>query len=110
MSLTPWILKATWFMTNRLALIEIKWLGQSRDDTSRKNNYSVVRAKSGAKQLADYMDADKVQAPTHESRGYLVVVDARIVKAVTKSNNDVNRRWDEICCIGDSVRPEISRD
>ena len=73
----PVDIKVTWFMTNRLALIEIKWLGQPRDDTSRKNNYSVVRAKSGAKQLADYMDANKVQAPTHESRGYLVVVDAR---------------------------------
>jgi hypothetical protein len=76
----PVDIKVTWFMTNRLALIEIKWLGRSRDDAGIKNNHTVARAKSGAKQLADYMDANKVQATTHETRGYLVVVDARRAK------------------------------
>jgi hypothetical protein len=81
----PVDIKVTWFMTNRLALIEIKWLGRSRDDKSLKSNYGVARAKSGAKQLADYMDANKVQAPTHETRGYLVVVDARRAKLTLNS-------------------------
>lgn len=81
----PVDIKVTWFMTNRLALIEIKWLGRSRDDAKLKSNYGVARAKSGAKQLADYMDANKIQAPTHETRGYLVVVDARRAKLTVNS-------------------------
>jgi hypothetical protein len=76
----PVDIKVTWFMTNRLALIEIKWLGKSRSDTKIKATYSESRARAGAKQLADYMDANKVQAPVHETRGYLVVVDARRAK------------------------------
>jgi len=71
-------------MTNRLALIEIKWLGTSRDDKKIKSHYSESRAKQGAKQLSDYMDSNKIQAPVHETRGYLVVVDARRAKLTLK--------------------------
>lgn len=76
----PVDIKVTWFMTNRLALIEIKWLGKSRDDEKVTANYADARARKGAKQLAEYMDANKGQAPIHEARGYLVVVDARRAK------------------------------
>jgi hypothetical protein len=76
----PVDIKVTWFMTNRLALIEIKWLGRSRDDKKLKDNHTAARANKGAKQLAEYMDANKLQAPIHETRGYLVVVDARRAK------------------------------
>jgi hypothetical protein len=76
----PVDIKVTWFMTNRLALIEIKWLGKSRNATKVSASYTDSRANKGAKQLADYMDANKKQAPVHETRGYLVVVDARRAK------------------------------
>lgn len=76
----PVDIKVTWFMSNRLALIEIKWLGKSRDDKKIKATYTKSRANKGAEQLANYMDANKIQAPIHETRGYLVVVDARRAK------------------------------
>jgi hypothetical protein len=76
----PVDIKVTWFMSNRLALIEIKWLGRSRDKKKIKSTYSESRARSGAKQLADYLDSNKIQAPVQETRGYLVVVDARRAK------------------------------
>jgi hypothetical protein len=76
----PVDIKVTWFMTNRLALIEIKWLGKSRSTTKVSATYADSRANKGAKQLADYMDANRIQAPVHETRAYLVVVDARRAK------------------------------
>jgi hypothetical protein len=76
----PVDIKVTWWMTNRLALIEIKWLGQSRDIDKLGTKHSDSRAREGAKQLADYLDANRTQAPLHQTRGYLVIVDARRAK------------------------------
>ena len=77
----PVDIKVTWFMwTNRLALIEIKWLGKSRNEKGITNDYSASRARAGAKQLAEYLDQNKQQAPVHETRGYLVVIDGRRAK------------------------------
>jgi len=87
----PVDIKVTWFMTNRLALIEIKWLGKSRDVSKVKAIYSESRARAGAKQLADYMDANKIQAPVHETRGYLVIVDARRAK-LTVGRTEISRK------------------
>lgn len=74
----PCDIKVTWMLTNRLAFIEIKWLGKSLSAEGRiTSNHTDVRAREGARQLADYLDANRTQAPTHETRGYLVVIDAR---------------------------------
>jgi hypothetical protein len=73
----PVDIKVTWHFANRLALIEIKWLGTPHDGTSVGKPSTPHRARSGAKQLADYLDANKVQAPIHTTRGYLVVIDGR---------------------------------
>ncbi len=74
----PVDIKVTWFLVKRLALIEIKWLGASRSKNSKKlTRHADQRARDGAKQLAEYMDGNAVQAPTHETRGYLVVIDGR---------------------------------
>ena len=83
----PVDIKVTWFMTNRLALIEIKWLGKSRNEVKVSATYTESRARKGAKQLADYMDANKIQAPVHETRGYLVVVDARRARLKLKGTD-----------------------
>jgi hypothetical protein len=83
----PVDIKVTWFMTNRLALIEIKWLGKSRNDKTVSASYADSRANKGAKQLAEYMNANKIQAPVHETRGYLVVVDARRAKLALHRTN-----------------------
>jgi hypothetical protein len=73
----PVDIKVTWFMTNRLALIEIKWLGASGNGAGALVRYSDSRARDGAKQLADYLDWNAVQAPQQVTRGYLVVLDGR---------------------------------
>ena len=73
----PVDIKVTWFMSNRLALIEIKWIGASRSKKGKLTKRTDSRAREGAKQLVDYIKANIVQAPAHESRGYLVVIDGR---------------------------------
>lgn len=74
----PVDIKVTWLFTNRLALIEIKWLGKSIGKNGKiSNNHTDYRARQGAKQLAEYLDSNKIQAPTQITRGYLVLIDAR---------------------------------
>jgi hypothetical protein len=75
----PVDIKVTWNLTNKLALIEIKWLGKSLNQFGKrfKGIYTVGQALEGAKQLADYLDANKVQAPDRITKGYLVVFDGR---------------------------------
>jgi hypothetical protein len=73
----PVDIKVTWYMSNRLGLIEIKWLGASKKGPNKLTRYSEGRARKGAKQLADYLDGNAVQAPQQETRGYLVIFDGR---------------------------------
>ena len=73
----PVDIKVTWLFTTRLALIEIKWVGDALTKEGNLLRYRDARAKEGAKQLAEYLDANASQAPTHETIGYLVVIDAR---------------------------------
>lgn len=74
----PVDIKVTFMHTNRLALIEIKWLGHSlHPDGAAATPYSAVRARAGAQQLAEYLDSNKPRAPDHVTRGYLVVFDGR---------------------------------
>lgn len=74
----PVDLKITWSFTNRIAYIEIKWLGDSLNRPgTRLLQYRDSRARDGAKQLAEYLDLDKPQSPSHVVMGYLVVLDAR---------------------------------
>lgn len=74
----PVDIKVTWTLNTMLALIEIKWLGKARDATGHvTQEFYDSRARAGAKQLADYLDSNASQAPAHESKGYLIVIDAR---------------------------------
>ncbi|XHE13335.1 hypothetical protein PCC82_00925 [Agrobacterium deltaense] len=74
----PVDIKVTWSLTEQRAIIEIKWLGDSVGGGGEPGTkYRDGRAKDGAKQLADYLDASNQWAPTMRTRGYLVVFDAR---------------------------------
>ena len=74
----PVDVKVTWMFTNRLALVEIKWLGKSMNDEDNITKvFTDVRARTGAKQLAGYLDWNYAETPLHQSRGYLVVIDGR---------------------------------
>jgi hypothetical protein len=74
----PIDIKVTWGFSNRIALIEIKWLGTPKyEDGHLGTPYTEARARAGAQQLSDYLDANRAFAATHITRGYLVVIDAR---------------------------------
>ena len=66
-----------WYMSQHLALIEVKWMGRSHNGEKITTDYGESRANDGAKQLADYLDENYRTAPLHSARGYLVVFDAR---------------------------------
>lgn len=75
----PVDIKVTWGFTNHIALIEIKWLGKSLNSETRTftSSYTDSRARDGAMQLAEYLDANAIQVPNHNTMGYLVVFDLR---------------------------------
>lgn len=72
-------IKVTWMNSNRVALIEIKWLGASADvgATQFSRRFSKARGRDGAEQLVDYMDRYRAEAPHEEARGFLVIYDGR---------------------------------
>jgi hypothetical protein len=75
----PVDIKVTWGAYNRVALIEIKWLGKSvhPERMAVTQEFAAGRAREGAEQLATYLDLYHSEAPHEEARGYLVVFDAR---------------------------------
>lgn len=75
----PVDIKVTWRMENRIAIIEVKWLGKSRDTETHEitAEYFDQRARDGAKQLAEYLEAHRQESPFGDTRGYLVVFDCR---------------------------------
>lgn len=79
----PVDIRVEWFGSGTAALIEVKWLGRSTA-VSRKpteevtyTDYGPPRAQEGADQLADYLDREVRHTASTETRGYLVVFDAR---------------------------------
>jgi hypothetical protein len=74
----PVDITVSWTFYSRIALIEIKWLGQSSaDDGHITADHKEPRANAGAKQLAEYIDEKYGRNPLHLVRGYLVVIDGR---------------------------------
>lgn len=87
----PVDIKVTWGFSNDLAIIEIKWLGKSMDDNGQlKTEYTASRARDGAEQLADYLDKNRVQVATHETKGYLAIFDGRR-RGLNEYSTSVNR-------------------
>lgn len=73
----PVDIRVAWTLTNREAIIEIKWLGKSRSGRRVTADHSEARAREGAEQLANYLIASHQSAPGRDIRGYLVVIDGR---------------------------------
>ena len=75
----PVDVKVSFNFSNRITLIEIKWLGASRNpnDGPISTEHFASRALSGAKQLAEYLDWFHESAPQRTTRGVLVIFDAR---------------------------------
>jgi len=66
-----------WEKSNRIALIEIKWLGKSIHNGKFKSEHSTSRANEGFLQLKEYFDLVKRDYPNKLIKCYLVVIDAR---------------------------------
>ena len=74
----PVDIRITFQFSNRVALIEVKWLGKSKHpDGSPATQYSAKRAVDGAHQLAGYLESFASSSPYAVAKGYLVVLDAR---------------------------------
>lgn len=79
----PVDIRIEWFASGASALVEIKWLGRAtaKSRTPKPEptytEYDEARARSGAKQLADYMDRQVRNSSATSPRGYLVIFDAR---------------------------------
>ena len=74
----PVDIRVTFHFTNRVALIEVKWLGKSKQaDGSPATQYTASRAVDGAQQLARYLDSFAKSSPSSVVKGYLLVLDAR---------------------------------
>lgn len=84
----PVDIQVTW--ANRIALIEIKWMGDSITPTGNFTSYRDARANEGAEQLAEYLDAKRTWSPVHEVIGYLVVIDARR-RGITPTSTNIDR-------------------
>lgn len=68
----PVDIKVTWPVSNIVALIEVKWLGDSGNTV-----YRDARANEGAKQLIDYINASYIEEADKNFVGYLTVFDGR---------------------------------
>ena len=68
----PVDIKVTWPAINNVALIEVKWLGDSG-----QTQYRDARANEGAKQLIDYLASSVQEEPDKHFVGYLTVFDGR---------------------------------
>lgn len=68
----PVDIKIIWPIISNVALIEVKWLGDSG-----KTHYRDARANEGAKQLIDYLYSSYSEEPDKNFIGYLTVFDGR---------------------------------
>lgn len=73
----PVDLSVTWGKSNRIALIEIKWLGKSINDGEITSTHTNSRANEGYHQLKEYYELAKSDDPTKIIKCYLVVIDGR---------------------------------
>ena len=67
-----------WGEANRMALIEIKWLGKSKHpDGTLSTTHSNGRVNEGLLQLKGYFDTARKNSPETIIQAYLVMIDAR---------------------------------
>lgn len=74
----PVDIRVFWSEANRAALIEVKWLGQSLNESGQLGtSYANGRANEGMRQVKEYIDLERGDTPTIITKGYLIVIDGR---------------------------------
>ncbi|WP_157549176.1 hypothetical protein [Nonomuraea candida] len=90
----PVDIQVKWENSNRIALIEIKWIGASGvlgDKPRITKRWPESRALDGLRQLAEYLDLTRARAGAYDRRGFLFVYDARRAR-VTADTLVLSRR------------------
>jgi hypothetical protein len=77
--LKPPDLKITWTLTNRIAFVEVKWMGASVHASEPRVSWrpSEAEANNGAAQLVGYLIDNQAEAGGYQTMGFLVVFDGR---------------------------------
>jgi hypothetical protein len=82
----PVDVRVKWIEANKSALIELKWLGKSKNRNGEITaEHTDCRADKGAKQLKEYLDMDDTDTPNVISKAYLVVIDGRRKNTTAKT-------------------------
>lgn len=80
----PVDVRVYWKEANRAALIELKWLGQSKNRQGALSTaYANGRGNDGLDQVKEYMDLENQDTPTCITKGYLVIIDGRRRRVAT---------------------------
>lgn len=86
----PVDVRVYWKEANRAALIELKWLGQSKNDSGGlSTSYTNSRGNDGLDQLKEYMDLENQDTPTCITKGYLLIIDGRR-RGLTANPSSIN--------------------
>ncbi|GAB5476318.1 MAG: hypothetical protein Mars2KO_44170 [Maribacter sp.] len=86
----PIDIKISWNYSNRVALIEVKWIGMSGSGHGYIGSQAKNRVNEGANQLVEYLNLFNTESPDQNTRGYLVTFDARR-EGVNKKSTEVTR-------------------
>ncbi len=74
----PVDIRVYWKGANRAALLEIKWLGRSKNAKGKISApYSDRRANEGAVQIKQYLDLERADTPTCITKGFLILIDGQ---------------------------------
>ncbi|MFI7419069.1 hypothetical protein [Nonomuraea sp. NPDC049684] len=84
----PVDIEIKWENSNRIAMIEIKWLGHSGvlgDNPRITSSHAESRAHEGLRQLAEYLDRTRERNATYDRRGFLFIFDGRRARVKAES-------------------------
>lgn len=72
-------IKVSWTLTNRIAFVEVKWMGASVHAAEPRVSWrpSEVEANNGAAQLIGYLNDNRSEGGGFQTMGFLVVFDGR---------------------------------
>lgn len=80
--------RVTWLEANRMALIELKWVGDSLSANGNLKPRRDARVNEGLFQLKGYLDSAHQDYPNKLTKAFLVVIDGRR-RGVTKDSVEV---------------------
>ena len=87
----PVDIRVSWKEASKAVLIELKWIGKSKNTSGNLSTYTDSRANNGAVQIKEYLDLDNEDTPTCVTKGVLVVIDGRR-RGTNKNTSTIGRK------------------